>query len=323
MTSAILGIDIAKDKFDIALIINGKIKSKVINNNPDGFNTLQTWLSERWRIDHVHACMEATGAYWENLAIFLADHGHTVSVVNPVRIKGFAQSEMSRNKTDKGDARLIARFCQSKTPDPWIAPLKEIRELQALVRRLDSLLAMQGMESNRLSTSDAVVVPSIKEHLDYLNLEIKKTQDQIKVHINQNPTLKKQRDLLDSIPGIGDKTIALVLAEIRSIDNFSKAKQLAAFAGLNPSLYESGTSVRGKTRLSKIGNNKLRKALFFPAMVAKRFNPVIADFAKRLEKNGKNKMTIIGAIMRKLIHIIYGVLKSGQPFNPAISLIKG
>ncbi len=321
MTSAILGIDIAKNKFDVALIINGKIRSKVINNNPEGFKILQTWLNQRWEVDHVHACMEATGVYWEDLAIFLADQGHTVSVVNPSRIKGFAQSEMSRNKTDKGDARLIAKFCQSKKPDSWIAPSKEVRELQALVRRLESLLSMQGMEANRLPVSEAVVVPSIKEHLDYLEREIERTKDQIKDHIDQNPTLKKQRDLLDSIPGIGEKTIAVVLAEIRSVDNFSNAKQLAAFAGLNPMLYESGTSVRGKTRLSKIGNNKLRKALFYPAMVAKRFNPVIAEFAKRLELNGKNKMTIIGAIMRKIIHMIYGVLKSGLPFNPAISSI--
>ncbi len=319
MVTAILGIDIAKNKFDVALLIDGKIRSKVINNNPEGFKALQAWLHQRWKVDHVHACMEATGAYWEDLAIFLADHGHTVSVVNPLMIKGFAQSEMSRNKTDKGDARLIAKFCQSKNPDPWIAPSMEVRELQALVRRLESLLSMQGMEANRLSVSEAVVVPSIQDHLDYLELEIEKTKKQIKDQIDKNPTLKKQSDLLSSIPGIGDKTIAVVLAEIRSVDNFSNAKQLAAFAGLNPMLHESGSSVRGKTRLSKIGNNKLRKALFFPAMVAKRFNPVIADFANRLANNGKNKMTIIGAIMRKLVHIIYGVLKSGQPFNPTIS----
>lgn len=323
MTSAILGVDIAKDKFDVALAIDGKFKSKVVNNNPEGFGTLQEWLSQRWKIDHVHVCMEATGTYWEDLAIFLADHGHKVSVVNPSRIKGFAQSEMSRNKTDKGDARLIAKFCQAQKPDPWIAPSKECRELQALVRRLDSLLSMKVMEDNRLPVSDAVVVPSIKEHLNYLELEIERTKVQIKTHVDQNPMLKRLSDLLDTIPGIGEKTIAVVLAEIRSVDNFSNAKQLAAFAGLNPRLHESGTSVRGKTRLSKIGNSKLRKALFFPAMVAKRHNPVIAEFAKRLAANGKNKMTIIGAIMRKLLHIIYGVLKSGLPFDPATSSIKG
>lgn len=321
METVVLGIDIAKNKFDVALILNGKIRSKVLSNNPEGFKALQQWLVQRWHVNHVHVCMEATGAYWEDLAIFLADQEHTVSVVNPLMIKGFARSEMSRNKTDKGDARLIAKFCQSKKPDPWIAPSKEVRELQALVRRLDSLISMKGMEINRLSVSEDVVETSIKDHLAYLEREIEKTKKQIKDHIDQNPTLRKQRDLLASIPGIGEATIAIVLAEIRSIDNFSNAKQLAAFAGLNPMLHESGSSVRGKTRLSKIGNNKLRKALFFPAMVAKRFNPVIADFANRLERNGKNKMAIIGAVMRKLVHMIYGILKSDLPFNSAISSI--
>lgn len=314
-----LGIDIAKRKFDVALLVGGKLKHKVCPNNHEGFVALSAWLA-RQGVDKVHACMEATGAYGEALAAYLHDNGHVVSIVNPARIKGFAQSELSRTKTDKADAALIGRFCQAMNPEPWAPAPPHVRELQALVRRLDALHGMLNQENNRLDGAASVVAPSIVEHIDYLKRTIEDTRRGINGHIDRHPDLKGKRDLLDTIPGIGETTTAVILAELR-LENFTDARKMAAFTGLVPRQRISGSSVRGKTMLSKIGNSRIRKAFYMPAIVAKRYNPVVAAFCERLALAGKSKMAVIGAAMRKLVHIVFGVLKSGKPFDPALAQI--
>ena len=153
---------------------------------------MRLWLfgSENGTFQQVQACLEATGNYGEDLAIFLHEAGHTVSIVNPARIKGFAQSELIRTKTDKIDAGIIARFCLAMKPEAWIPPSPEIRSLRALVRRADSLIDMLTQEKNRLGTAHESVIPLIKEHIDYLDKEIEKVRDQIADLIDQNPNLK-------------------------------------------------------------------------------------------------------------------------------------
>src|SRR5207248_1715235 len=189
---------------------------------------LAAWLQKQ-AVERVHACMEATGTYGEELAIFLSSQGHKVSIVNPACIKAYGESKLTRNKTDKSDAHLIARYCESEKPEAWIAPAAEARRLQAMVRHLDALGEMRQQEINRLS---------------------------------------------------------------------------------------SGISVERASVISKIGNARIRKALYFPAMAAKRFNPIISAFCKRLQQRGKTKMAIIGAAMRKLLHQVFGVLNSGKAFDP-------
>ena len=142
------------------------------------------------------------------------------------------------------------------------------------------------------------------------------TQSLIRDHIDQNPSLKQQRDLLNSIPGIGDLTATRLLAEIVDINQYQSARQVAAFAGLVPKHRESGSSVRGRSKLCKVGTARLRKALYFPALVATQHNPIIKALSERLRDGGKCPMVIIGAAMRKLIRITFGVLKSGKPFDP-------
>lgn len=314
-----LGLDVSKSKVDVALLVDGKLKHKKITNNPAGFDQLALWLT-RQKVDTVHACLESTGSYSEALAIFLADQGHDVSLVNPARVKGFAQSEMVRTKTDKNDASVIARFCQALNPSLWMAPAPEIRELQALVRRLDALQGMLGQETNRLDVAEDIVKSSIDNAIDHLKAQIKELTKQINDHIERHPQLKDQKDLLVSIPGISDKTSALLLAETRDISGYCSARQLAAYAGVSPRQHQSGSSVRGKTRMAKTGNARLRKALYWPAIVAMTHNPAIHALKLRLQQAGKANMAIIGAAMRKLLHIVYGVLKSGLPFNPNIHL---
>lgn len=315
MSAPILGIDIAKQRVEVALLVEGKVKNKSFKNAPDGFEALALWL-RKLGIQQVSACLEATGNYGEDLAIYLHKAGHTVSIVNPARIKGFAQSELTRTKTDKVDAGIIARFCLVMKPESWIPPSPEIRSLRALVRRAGSLIDMRSQEKNRLGTAHESVTPLIKEHIDYLDKEIKKVRDQIADLIDQDPNLRQKKDLLASIPGIGKATIAALLADLDNLGKFTHVRQLVAFIGLAPRETLSGSSIKGKPRLCKTGNARLRKALYMPALVSIRYNPMMIAFYNRLKEKGKNGKVIVCAIMRKLVHVIFGVLKSGKKYDP-------
>lgn len=320
LNHGILGIDISKLKFDVALMIAGKVKkTHIFENASDGFAALSNWLNKQG-ITTVAACMEATGSYGDALATYLYDSGAMVSVVNPAQIKSFSGAQLKRAKTDKADAKLIAQFYQQMSPDHWTPPPLHVRELQALVQRLSSLNQMEGQEQNRMDTAAAVIRPSIATVLATIKAEIKTVEALIHDHIDRHPDLRDQSELLNSIPGIGKATISRLLAFIGDVHRFEHAKALAAFVGLNPTVHQSGSSVRGKPHLSKKGSSVIRKALYMPAIVARRYNPVIKAFADRLKKAGKPNMVIIAAVMRKLLHIIYGVLKSGMPFDPSFSV---
>jgi transposase len=312
-----LGLDIGKAKFDAALLLGEKFKTKVFSNDAAGWAALSAWLAAQ-SVTTLRVCLEATGTYGLAVATYLHDQGHQVSIVNPAQIKAFAATLLSRNKTDRADARLIARFSALHQPAPWQPPPREIRLLQALVRRLEALQQMLQQEQNRLDSADPAVATTIVRHLEFLRADIAAVRQQIRDHIDQHPDLRRKQALLDSIPGIGQATIAQLLAFI-STRSFTSARQVAAFVGLSPQLRQSGSSVHGKTRISKTGRANLRKALYMPALVAWRHNPVISAFCQRLADAGKPKMVIAVAAMRKLLHIAYGVLKSGQPFNPNLT----
>jgi transposase len=314
---AVLGIDIAKAKFNVTLLFpDGRRRRKVCANAPLGFAELAGWL-RRHGAAQVHACLEATGTYGEALATTLSDAGHAVSVLNPAIIHSYAKSQLSRAKTDRVDADLIAEYTATQHPLLWTPAPREIRELQALVRRLDALIGMQTDERNRAQAGQLTVAvqQSIDAVLANLEEQINLVRRQIRDHIDQFPGLRTQRDLLTSIPGIGEATAALLLAELFN-KTFISARQAAAFAGVVPRVADSGT-VHGRRVLSKIGSSRLRKGLYFPAIAALRFNPSIQPLSVRLRAAGKPKMLIIGAAMRKLIHVAFGVLKSGRPYDPS------
>jgi transposase len=312
-----LGLDIGKAKFDAALLLGEKFKTKVFSNDAAGFAALSAWLAAQ-SVTPLRVCMEATGTYGLAVATYLHDQGHQVSIVNPAQIKAFAATLLSRNKTDRADARLIARFSALHQPLAWQPPPREIRLLQALVRRLEALQQMLQQEQNRLDSADPAVAITIVRHLEFLRADIAAVRRQIRDHIDQHPDLRRKQALLDSIPGIGEATIAQILAFI-STQSFTSARQVAAFVGLSPQQRQSGSSVHGKTRISKTGRASLRKALYMPALVAWRHNPIISAFCQRLADAGKPKQVIAVAAMRKLLHIAYGVLKSGQPFSPKLA----
>lgn len=315
-----LGLDISKDSFHVELAVNNKLRHRRFANRKEGFAELCVWLAKH-KAGPLHVCLEATGPYSEPVALYLYQQGHTVSIVNPAQIKAFGHSELLRNKDDRPDAGLIRRFCEKQQPAPWQPPPAHFRALQALTRHLENLLETRQQQINRLEvTTIKEVAKSLRKLVTHLDTEIQRTEQQINDHVDRHPDLKQQCQLLESIPGIGKRTATKLLAEIEDISQYKSARQVAAYAGLTPRNNRSGT-MRGPTRLSKIGNARVRKALFLPAMVAKRYNPVVRSFCQRLAQHGKNKMQLVGAAMRKLIHIAFGVLKSGKAFDPEHELL--
>lgn len=311
-----LGIDIAKNKFQAALLKDGKYKSKSFDNRPSGFVALLAWLKQR-EPGEVHVCLEATGNYGDSLAKFLYDNGCTVSVVNPSRIKAFGESELLRNKNDEIDAKLIARFCEKMKPAAWQPDPPEIEHLRMLGRRRDVLISMRTQEINRLGNPDKSVNDSIEEVIAFLDQKIEQITQSIKDHIDSNDDLKKKRDLLQSIKGVGDVLIEAILSETNGFARFERIEQVVAYMGLSPKEKTSGTSVKGKSSLCKMGSARLRRALYMPALSASRCNPFVRALFLRLKEKSKNGLVIACACMKKLVHIMFGVLKNAKPFDPS------
>jgi transposase len=307
-----IGIDVSKAMLDVALVNPEHREHARFENSPAGFERLARFLRKR-RASQGWVCLEATGQYSEAIADYLHEQGYRVSVVNPAQVRGDAQSRLSRNKTDKLAAYWLADFCRDRQPPP------EWRELRALVRHYDDLSQARQQTANRLETASAspLVNQQLQTHLTLLDEPLAQTKQAIVQHLDQHPGLKQQKDLLTSIPGIGDLTAGKLLAECRNLTDFSDVRQLVAFAGLNPQHHQSGTSIHHHTAISRCGSAALRHALYMPALVALRHNPVLAAFAQRLLAKGLPMKAVIVAVMRKLLHLIFGVLKSKRPFVPA------
>jgi transposase len=313
----IVGIDIAKDSLDVAVVGGPQTNRGQFDNDQGGFNKLQRWLKKRG-VQAAHIAMEATNSYWLELALCLDEQGYTVSVINPKLIKRHAEATMQRNKTDPQDALTIADYCAKHRPDSWVRPSEAYLALRAMTRHLQALKADRQRERNRRQSGIAnqQVTASIDAHLAFLAAQIEALSQRINEHIDQNPDLKRDKELLLTIPGIGAICAAVFLAEVPDVAAFAQASQVAAFAGLTPGQRDSGTSLRGRGRLVKSGNSHLRAVLFMPSLSAHCWNPIIAALKERLQARGKNGLTINVAIMRKLVHLCYGVLKSGLPFDP-------
>jgi transposase len=317
MIDAYVGIDISKAKFDATALTSAfPPQHKSFPNNPDGFEDLMLWLANNTFSFDSHFCMEATGRYGEALSNYLFDAGQSVSVVNPSCIKNYARSKLRRTKTDKVDSALIAEYCSKEKPSLWQPLPKHSRDLQQLTRELEHLKRLLADEKSRSKAGSHI--PSVKDSIaslmTFLEAQIELLEREIATIIDSHKTLKRQKTLLLTIPGIGPTTAHALLSEIPDISKFKSAKQVVSFAGLVPRENSSGT-LQGKTRLSKVGSSRLRRALYMPAVSAKRYNPVIIALCSRIESSGKSKMVAIGASMRKLLHIVFGVLKSNKPFN--------
>lgn len=321
----IIGCDVSKKSLHCELLLSLnplKRRKKTVSNCATGALALLTWASRQAHCtaEQFHVVMEATGIYHETAASTLVQAGARVSVVNPALIRDYARSLGVHSKTDGIDAGVLARYGVERNPEPWQPPALEVTQLRALLARLQAVETDLRRESNRLEKSELCVSPkivldSLEHSLAFLKQQKDALMKEISDHIDRHPRLKQDRDLLQSIPAVGAKTAWRMLCVLHSRP-FRKARAAAAFLGLVPVEHESGTSVRQAPHLSKAGNPAMRAALYMAAVVAIRFNPDIRAQYERLLRKGKSKMSAIGAAMRKLVHICFGVLKSQKPYSP-------
>jgi transposase len=325
MTSFV-GIDVSKRKLDVALMLpQGRYRQGSFGNDAAGFAALLRWLDKHGPQgrDSLRTCMEATGTYHEALALWLHEHGVWVSVLNPAQIKHFLASEMVRHKTDGGDAQGLARFAQRHQPAAWAPPTPAVRALQALVARVQAVQAMRHGELNRLDVAHESVRPSIQDVISSLERTLQQLNQQIQQTIDDDPDLRQRQALLDTIPGLGAKTIPTLLAYIGEPSRFSGVKALVAYCKLAPCIRQSGSSLDQRRGTHPMGRSEVKRALYFPAMVAGRHNPLLTEFWQRLQARNKPGKLVVEACMHKLLAIAFGVLRSGRAFDPAYGIAKG
>jgi transposase len=315
-----LGIDVSKAKLDCMLLESSsqKKKSKVVPNSAAGFKQLLDWLAKQGAAD-VHVVMEPTGVYHENCALALTDAGLRLSLVNPARIRDYAKATGFKNKTDKMDSSVLAQFGWKENPAVWEPPSQEARTLKALLVRRDAVAEDVQREKNRKEKAESTSTPnlimrSIDDAIMFLEAELAKLEAMIDDHIGGNPDLKETRRLLETIPGVGPR-VSSHITSLFAAKKFERAENLSSYLGLAPVFKESGTSVKGKPQMSKEGPSHLRKLLYMPAVSATRCNPQVKAMYERLLARGKPKMSAIGAAMRKLAHLCFGVVQSGKPYD--------
>ncbi|MBU1448110.1 MAG: IS110 family transposase [Gammaproteobacteria bacterium] len=317
-----LGMDVAKAKLDCLLLNEDgdKGKSKSVANNRTGIADFLVWVGKQHiSPDELHVVMDATGVYHEQAALALADAGVTVSIVNPAQVKDFGRGLAVRTKTDGMDSYVLARYGALLKPVAWKPPAPEARMLQALIARREAIAQDLQRERNRQEKADATDTPilirkSLADSIEFLSKQLVQLQQDIDQHIDRHPGLKNDLTLLQSIPAVGPQVGNNMLA-IMHAHNFASAEQLAAYLGLVPIERQSGSSVQGRARLSKAGPARIRAVLYMAAVVATRCNPHVKAVYERLLARGKSKMSALGAAMRKLVHLCFGVLKTRQPYQ--------
>jgi transposase len=316
----LLGIDISKSKMDVMLFKGTQHLHERFNNSAAGIAELLKWLASQ-QVSELHVCLEATNVYWEEVAQALYGTGYRVSVVNPRRIKGFGMSQMQRSKTDKADSEVIASFCAATEPAAWQPRTPTQRKLHALQQhRLDLKKSLVQHKNRQQTTKDADVKASLQRLVEGLEAELQAVEKQLNDVSEQCQELRERRQLLLSIKGIGLKSAQVILALLPDLEHYKDARAVAADVGVTPAHHESGTTVHKRPKLSKMGKAAVRGELYMPALTAMRTNPILRTFAERLRAKGKPEMVIIGAVMRKLLHICYGVLKHKTPFDPNYGL---
>lgn len=315
-----LGIDVGKTDLYCHVILNSATQSERFDNTPDGIRALISWLSTMASPPSILACLEQTGHYGKLVAQALHTFGvRSLHLVNPRQIKAFGNQKLRRNKSDTADARLIAQFLKSEYQElrPWAPLPADYEKVKELSRYAESLTQDTARLKTKLEAVTLIDIKrSINRRIKAQQKEIEAIRSKISKIVADDNQLKIQYSLLLSVPGLGHITCQILLAELPEIELFGDARQLAAWVGVTPRHYTSGTSGRSTTPITKVGSANLRRALYLPAMTAMRYNPLLKEFAQRLQKNGKTGKQIVVAVMRKLLHQIYGILKSGQPFNP-------
>jgi transposase len=318
----VLGIDVSKNTIDVSMSGCNKVRARSFANSADGWRHLLAWLISQ-KIQRVHACLESTGRYSIGIASALYEAGHVVSIVNPAQIRDFARTKLGRNKTDGVDASHIREYCELFKPQPWAPASEAHRRLGELQTIRAGIIAGLTEWKNRKNSGmiDTVAQSLADVTISHFTRQLGAVDEAITRTIDNDPVLRRKRDLLLSISGVGETLAGIVLAELPGPDVLRSGAEVVAYAGLNPRLHQSGTSIDRMTRISKIGNAVLRAALYMPAMSAMRYNPAVVALVARLKSRGRLKpKQIVVAAMRKLLVLCFGVLKTGKPFDPAIAM---
>ena len=316
-TKACLGIDVSKAHLDTCLLTElanrHRARRKVLNTAA-GLRELLQWLKEQLG-GPVAIVLESTGHYGELAAQWLHQAGHRVSVVNAARIQHYAQSQGRHNKTDEVDAELIARFGLLHPLPQW-QPLPAAQAtLRELLRHIDDLHAESQAQRNRLAAvpERSPVAPSLRRQIAWLAKELERLARGVRQHLKAHPALAADCARLEAIPGVGAKTAQWLVAELPRL--LESSRSAAAWAGVAPRRTESG-SLRKPSRISPAGNRYLRRALYFPAIVARTHNPRFKVFADRLAERGLTKMQVIMAVLHKFLRTAFALLKHQSTYEP-------
>lgn len=317
-----LGLDVAKQSIEVCLLSsNGRVQKTSIENSKLGFQKLLCWL-HGYDLANIHACLEPTGKYSRAIAAYLHAAGMKISQVNSYTVMCHGRSKNYRSKTDRIDAYLLADFCLKENPPIWSPPAQSQIELAELQTRITNIEEMIVQEQNRLEALDvsAIVRRDIEEHLAQLLVRKKQLEKASRELVKSEPILQSDFAIIKSVIGIGEKSAMRLLALVR-YDQFKIPRNVGSFAGLAPRQYRSGTSVYKRECISRVGSTRLRKSLYFPAMVAIQHNPQMRCFAQRLKKNGKPPKVVICAVMRKLLVLTATLIKRQELYDPTKGLI--
>lgn len=320
--TAFLGIDVAKLKLDVVLRRDEHALHQVFANTPEGFAALDAWLcSFALTQSQVRICLEATGSYSDAITHDLFARGYVLCVLNPAALVDYRRSQQIRSKTDKLDAHLLARYAQEKQPRAYKPLPVEIVSLRALLHHRDDVQQMLRQERNRLEAGrmTSAIEQRVRSHIQLLQDDFKTTEREIKAHLKTHPDLGALWQRLQTIPGIGWLTAARLLGHLGDIARFPKVGAVISLAGLAVKEYRSGSSVCGKAQIDRHGRKDLRQTMYMSALVAKRVSHPMRAWAQRLQAAGKPKKVIVVAVMRKLLHIVYGVWKSGLDYHPTLA----
>lgn len=316
-----VGCDISKATIDVCIHQeNRTARQKQFLNTVAGHGQLIKWITEPAPL--VRVVIEATGNYSLDLALTLDSCSAVeLRVANPSATRQFARAQMRRSKTDRVDADMLADFAGRMVFVPWTPPKGEVLELRGMSRRMQALTVERTRERARLHqahatrTTSAVVINDIEVNIRHLERRLDIMLEQAIRLIGMHDQMKIAFRLLTSIRGIAKKSAVMILPEILILPAGMSVRQWVAHAGLDPRKYSSGDSVEKRERISKMGNVKLRRALYMPALVAIKWEPNIMAFYEHLIAQGKKPLVAIVAVMRKLLHSIYGMLKNETPFK--------
>ena len=319
----VCGVDVSASELVALLRLDGNTEGcRRFANDAPGHQALRRYIAQGR--ERVRVCMESTGMYGLDAALALqADTRIELMVANPRAVKDFSRALLQRSKTDPLDAWVLLEYAARMPFQRWQAPLAEALQITALARRMHALTQQCTMEKNRLHAVEAtattlrVIVQDLRRSVRSLQAAIVRLGREARKILAAVPALQRRFELLQSTPGIGAVSALQLLGELGLIPANCDVRQWVAYAGLDPRHYESGTSVQQKVRISKVGNRHIRRALYMPALTAVRHAPPLRAFYLQLQARGKCKMVALVAVMRKLLHAIYGMFKHDAAFDGA------